>query len=315
MELRRRQTSNESQRHMPIGQTVLRTDANVFVADDLKPYLPMDVVGGSVPAIPGMEEEAVWNAASQACATDRVHFVYTVADDRCWYLAIPSSALASHPDTWCPLAAALPGHSEFWDKESVYVFEQDGVAAGLRWDQDTGRMQVYAGPARVILPRLQSLDANFLTLNAERATPVPWVSRSLEIERLSRTTVKWLFWTGTIIAITCAGLWIMTHLALAFLRPNVDVLQRETANATEKLMLEAARLTRSDAEKHFLRIQELLGDLETIGGTLVKYEVQDGKLLWEAVIPASAGGANLTRMKAQTTGTQPDGRMVIQGTS
>lgn len=315
MELRRRQTLDDSQRHMPVGQTVLRTDATTFIEDDLTPYLPIDIVGGSVPAIPGMEEEAVWNAASQACATDRVHFVYTVADDRCWYLAIPSSALASNPNTWCPLAAALPGNSEFWDKESVYVFEQDGIAAGLRWDQDTGRMQVYAGPARVILPRLQSLDANFITLNADRATPVSWRNRALESERLSRQTVKWLFWSGTLVAITCAGLWIMTHLAVAFLRPNVDVLQRETAHATEKLMVEAARLTRSDAEKHFLRIQELLGQIDQIGGTLTKYEVQDSKVVWEAVIPAAAGGANLTRLKAQTTGTQPDGRMVIQGNS
>ena len=315
MEVRRRNSIDDSQRHMPVGQTVLRTEANIFVEDELTAYLPMDIVGGSVPAIPGMEEEAVWNAASQACASDRVHFVYTVADDRCWYLAIPSGALASHPDTWCPLAAALPGNSEFWDKESVYVFEQDGVAAGLRWDQDTGRMQVYAGPARVILPRLQSLDANFLTLNVERATPVPWHSRSLYSEKLARQTVKWLFWTGTIISICSVTLWIMSHMAVAFLRPNVDMLQRETAQATEKLMLEAARLTRSDAEKHLMRVQELLGQLDVMGGTLSKYNVDSDKVTWEAVIPAAAGGANLTRLKAQTTGTQPDGRIIIQGTN
>jgi hypothetical protein len=298
-----------------LGQTALRNEAGAFLEDDLTPFLPIDIVGGSVPAIPGMEEEAVWNAASQACATDRVHFVYTVADDRCWYLAIPSSALASNPNTWCPLAAALPGNSEFWDKESVYVFEQDGSAAGLRWDADTGRMQVYAGPARVILPRLQSLDANFLTLNVERAKPVPWHSRSLASEKLSRQTVKWLFWSGTIVAISSVCLWLLSHMAVAFLRPNVDILQRETAQATEKLMLEAARLTRNDTEKHLLRVQELLGQLDTMGGTLKKYEVQDNKVVWEAIIPAASGGANLTRLKAQTTGTQPDGRIVIQGNS
>ncbi len=313
MELRRRNTSLESQRHTPVGQTVLRTDSTVFLDDDLVPYLPIDIVGGSVPAIPGMEEEAVWNAASQACASDRVHFVYTVADDRCWYLAIPSSALASHPNSWCPLAAALPGNSEFWDKESVYVFEQDGVAAGLRWDQDNGRMQVYAGPARMILPRLQSLDANFLTLNVERATPVPWRSRSIHSERLSRQLVKWLFWAGTLMACSCVTLWILSHMAVAFLRPNVDVLQRETSQATEKLMLEAARLTRSDAEQHLMRVQELLGQLDVLGGTLNKYQVDKDEVLWEAVIPAAAGGANLAGLKAQTTGTEPDGRIIIQG--
>ena len=313
MELRKQLSADSPERHSPTGKTVLRTESTFETEDYLAPYLPIDVIGGSVPAIPGMEEEAVWNAASQACATDRVHFVYVVSEERCWYIAVPSSALASHPDTWCPLAAALPGNSEYWDKESVYVYEQDGVAAGMRWDPDTGRMQIYAGPTRVILPRLQSLDANFLTINADKATPVPWKNRYMQEERLSRQTVKWLFWVGACTAILCLGLWMMTHLAVAFLRPNVDILQRQTTQATEKLMLEAARLTRSDAEKHFVRIQELLNQLEGLGGTLVKYDVTDGKIVWEAIIPSASGGANLTRLKAQAVSTEPDGRVKIQG--
>lgn len=44
---------------------------------DLKPYLPQEMVGGSIPHIPGTEEEAVWNAASQACGTEKVHFCYS----------------------------------------------------------------------------------------------------------------------------------------------------------------------------------------------------------------------------------------------
>ena len=31
------------------------------------------------------------------------------------------------------LAAALPGNSEYWDKDTVYLFDQEGTAAGLRW--------------------------------------------------------------------------------------------------------------------------------------------------------------------------------------
>ncbi|HEY1096868.1 MAG TPA: hypothetical protein VGF14_06465 [Alphaproteobacteria bacterium] len=308
------QSSDEILRSAPMDKAVLRTDATFTEAKGLTPHLPSDIIGGSVPAIMGLEEEAVWNAASQACGTDRVHFAYTVADGRCWYLAVPSSALASHPDTWCPLAAALPGNSEYWDRESVYVFEQDGVAAGLRWDQDTGRMQIYAGPARVILPRLQSLDANFLTISAEKATPVSWRNLSLQAEKLSRQTVKWLFWTGASTAMICLALWIITHLAVSFLRPNVTVLERETAHATEKLMMEAAQLTRSDAERHFVRIQELLGDLQGLGGTLIKYDVTGNNVVWEAVIPSASGGANLASLGAKAVGSEADGRVRIQGT-
>jgi hypothetical protein len=280
---------------------------------ELTAHLPIDIIGGSVPAIAGHEEEAVWNAAAQACGTDRVHFVYTVDEGRCWYLAVPSSALASNPDTWCPLAAALPGNSEYWDRESVYLYEQDGVAAGIRWDPDTGRMQVYAGPSRIILPRLQSMDANFLAIDATKTEAVPWRNVSLHAENLSRQTVKWLFWSGLATGLVCLTLWIMTHLAVSMLRPNVSVLKEETIKSTERLMMEAAKLTRNDADRHFIRIQELLGELQSLGGTLVRYEVKDNKTEWEALIPAASGGSNLARLRAEAVGAETDGRIKIQG--
>src|SRR5690606_7703684 len=122
-----------------------------------------------IPHVAGSEDEAVWNAASQACGTEKVHYTYSVDGGRLWYLACPSAALASSPDSWCPLAAALPGKSEFWDKETVYLYEQEGLASALRWDPDTGRMQVFLGASRTLLPRIQSMDASFVTINPEVA--------------------------------------------------------------------------------------------------------------------------------------------------
>src|SRR5690606_142515 len=96
---------------------------------NLTPSLPHELIGGAIPHIPGAEEESVWNAATQACGTEKVHYTYSSDGGRLWYLACPSSSLASAPDSWCPLAAALPGHSEFWDKETVYLYEQESMAS------------------------------------------------------------------------------------------------------------------------------------------------------------------------------------------
>ena len=169
------------------------------MTENLKPYLPVELVGGSVPHVVGSEEEAVWNAASQACATEKVHFCYTIENGRCWYLACPSSVLASNPDSWCPLAAALPGNSEYWDKETVYLYEQEGTASALRWDPETGRMQVFLGAARTLLPRIQSMDANFVTINADVATKVPWFNRMMNTEKLSRFAAKALLLSGILL--------------------------------------------------------------------------------------------------------------------
>lgn len=279
------------------------------------PYLPAELIGGSIPYIPGTEEEAVWNAAAQACGTERVHFTYTIEKNKCWYLASPSSALASHPDSWCPLAAALPGNSEYWDKETVYLYEQEGVAAALRWDEETGRMQVFSGPARTILPRIQTMDANFVTIDPEKAKPVSWMARRLNQEYLSRLTVKALFLSGTVVTLIALIFWITTFTIASMMKPDLSRAKTETKRATENLMIQASQAMQSESNRHLNRIQELLDQLGEVGGTMVKYEVDtSGKVVWEALIPPALAGNNLTRFQANTIGRADDGRLRIRGT-
>lgn len=288
-----------------------------FVPETLMPVLPSELVGGSVPYIAGTEDEAVWNAAVQACGTERVHYVYTVDDNRCWYLALPSSSLASYPSSWCPLAAALPGNSEYWDKETVYLYEQEGHAAALRWDPETGRMQLFLGPARTILPRIQSMDANFVTINPLMAEMVPWRNRDLRTDQLARATGRMMVIAGLSVSLVCFSLMIVMYMIAAFLQPKLENARASTDAATNALMVNAATALENDATRHFNRIQELLDALYGIKGTLVRYEVLPGGggVEWEALVPA-----------AYTSGTQPalagsspvgeiekDGRVRIKG--
>jgi hypothetical protein len=289
--------------------------ASLIMNDGLYPYLSPDIVGGSLPYVFGHEDEAVWNAAAQACSTDRINYTYTIADDRIWYLAVPSVSLASNPDSWCPLASALPGNSEYWDRETVYIYEQEGTAAGLRWDQETGKMQVYVGPARTVLPRLQTLDANFVTINPERATPARWKNRALQEEKLSRDTIYWLFWSGAAVAILAIIVWLGSHVIGMAISPNLELAQKETSAATEKLMMQATQVIRNDSDRHLFRMQELLLSLQNVGGTLMKYEVIAGKITWEALVPPAVSGDSLKQFQARAIGTSPDGRVRIQGTN
>ncbi len=279
------------------------------------PYLPQEVIGGAIPHIVGMEDEAVWNAASQACGTEKVHYVYSADGGRLWYLACPSTALASAPDSWCPLAAALPGKSEFWDKETVYLYEQEGVASALRWDPDTGRMQVFLGAARTLLPRMQSMDANFVTINPELADVVPWKNRMLRTEQLSRAASMLLLYVGIGITLILFLFLVFQFILTNTMSRDLDKVKAETQAASQKLMVSAYDALQSDAIKHMVRIQEMLDELAKVDGTLVKYEVSGGAANWEILIPP-AFVQSLPTLKGQVSpGSEADGRVRMKGTN
>jgi hypothetical protein len=157
------------------------------------------------------------------------------------------------------------------------------------------------------------LDANFVTINTERAQPVPWKNKSLQEEKLSRITVRSLVSSGTIVAVVALLFLFITHVAAVTMRPNLTKAQQETSAATEKLMYQAAQATRNEADRHLFRIQELLLALANINGTLLRYEFVNGQTKWQALIPPAAGGTGLESLRATVVGSSPDGRVKIQG--
>lgn len=280
---------------------------------NIAPYLPSELLGGSIPHIPGAEDEAVWNAAAQACGTEKVHYCYSVEGGRCWYLAVASTALASNPDSWCPMAAALPGNSAFWDKETVYFYEQEGVASALRWDPETSRMQVYIGASRTLLPRIQSMDANFVTINPDAATIVPWRNRALRSEKLARATARLLLLAGLSVCFISLLTLSAQYGWTLLLRRDLDKVRIETEKASTDLMTNAYNALQSDTIRHMVKIQQILDTLRTMEGTLVKYQVDKGKVTWEALVPKSfSQGIGPVKGQIQP-GIEKDGRVRLKG--
>jgi len=270
----------------PSAVDYLSGDAS-FGKKQMSVFLPHELVGGAIPFVAGTEDEAVWNAASQACGTEKVYYTYTVEEGKCWYLACPTDALASNPDSWCPLAAALPGNSEYWDQETVYIYEQEGMASALRWDQDTKRMQVFLGAGRTLLPRIQSMDANFVTINPDIAEMVPWKNRALMSEKLSRAASKTLLLSGVLTVFIILAILFFSYASINLMQRDLKTVQNKTQQASMTLIKDAHAALKSDALNHMVRIQELLDELQQIDGTLVKYEINGNKLQWEALVPKS----------------------------
>lgn len=284
---------------------------------DLSPHLPSELVGGSIPHVPGTENESVWHAAAQACGTERVHYTYTIEGGRCWYLATPSASLASFPDSWCPLAAALPGNSEYWDKETVYVYEKEGQASAIRWDAETGRMQLFLGAARTILPKIQSIDMNFVTINPEMADVVPWVNYSLRMDQLSRAAGRILLVSGLLACVCVAAFIAALHLRANSFEILLSEATKQTEQASFDLLRDATQQFENEASNHMIRIQELLDTLVQIEGTLVRYEVyKDGRVEWDALVARSFSSGQYENLENVTTigRLEKDGRVRIRGT-
>ncbi len=258
---------------------------------NLTPYLPHDLVGGALPHIPGSEDESVWNAASQACGTEKVHYTFSIDEGRIWYLACPSSAVASNPDSWCPLAAALPGNSEYWDRETVYLYEQEGLASALRWDPETGRMQVFLGASRTILPRVQSMDANFVTINPDVADITAWKSRTLKTEQLSRAVVRTLIFSGLAVNCIIALVLVFSLVSLGFVQRDVDTIKMQTDTAAQQLLQNASNVMQSDTIRHMVRVQSLLDKIALTNGYLVRYEVVGNRTEWSGIVPQGLANA------------------------
>lgn len=288
-------------------------EAKAF-AVKLSPFLPQELVGGAIPHIPGSEDEGVWNAASQACSTERVHYCYSIEGGRIWYLATPSMALASNPDSWCPLAAALPGRSEYWDRETVYLYEQEGMASALRWDPETGRMQVFLGAARTLLPRIQSMDANFVTVNPEVAEVVPWRNRALRTEKLSRAAANLLLYFGLVINVIAIAFLLFQYIATGITKRDLSAVQQASKKASDDLMINAYNALQSDTIKHMVRIQTLLDALQKIDGTLIKYDVKGTQVEWFALVPPSFRECTGELKGCSVEGLEKDGRIRIKGT-
>ncbi len=298
----------------PEGRTPSRPSPGIsdFMAGEakdfkvnLKPYLPQDLVGGSLPHIYGTEDEAVWNAASQACGTEKVHYVYTVEGDRVWYLACSSASLASNPDSWCPIAAALPGNSEYWDRETVYLYEQEGVSSALRWDPETGRMQVFLGASRTILPRVQSMDANFVTINPDMADVIVWKNQRLKTEKLTRSFIRTLLYLGLLVNLIAAAVLIMSIISVSAVNYNLEDIKKKTDDTALELVESATNVMQSDTIKHMVRVQQLLDNLALSNAYLVRYEVSKKGVEWNAIAPQ---GLSSTVIKSTKTVEMTGGR-------
>jgi hypothetical protein len=156
-----------------------------------------------------------------------------------------------------------------------------------------------------------------VTINPELADIVPWKNRQLATEKLSRASSMALLFTGIGITLIIFLFLVFQFILTNTLSRNLQKVREETDQATNTLILGAYQALQSDSIKHMVRIQEMLDELGKIDGTLVKYQVENGQVLWEVLMPQTYVNTPSGTIKGEVVVTntkEPDGRVRVRGT-
>jgi len=266
------------------------------------PYFPPDLIGGTCPRIPGEEEEIVWNAAAEACDTERVHVVWQAFENRIWYLAVKSAELSSHPNAWCPLGALLPTMKDASDFPVCYTYFGEEIAVLMIVTADG--LQIFRGTTPVVRAKAERTareigQAPIVDITQEKVdslTPIPWYSASLFEDRARRVLATVSVLASLIITGISFFVWLLANMSLIAIHHDISA----ALDATEKKSLQLVRMAegtrtsplRAEIEK-FLSIND---SLIALNGYLNVYEIKEGQVRWKAVVPPSATADRITAM-------------------
>jgi hypothetical protein len=279
-------------------------------------YFPPDIIGGMCPQVPGAEEETAWNAAAEACDTERVHIVWQSFDSRVWYLAIRSADLAAHANSWCPFAALLPGMKEALTPPVCYTFYGEEIAS-MMTVTDEG-LHVYRGTNPIVRAKAERTarelgNAAIVDLVPERIvayTPVPWYSVSLFEERARR-----VFATASVaLSLALTGLsflvWLLASVALVSAHHNLDDALLRTQGKTLDLLSTAQGLRATPVRDEMTKFVDLNEGLLDLNGYLEVYAIKGGKVRWRATVPTNVTADRINGLGGKTIDAKPNGTVI-----
>ena len=246
-------------------------------------YFPSELIGGCCPRIPGEEQDIVWNAASEASDTERVHLVWQAKGDKVWYLAIRSNELSSHPNTWCPFASLLPGMKDALTPPVCYTYYSDEAATMMTITVDG--LQIHRGTASVVRAKSERTaralgDAPVIELvpdRIEKLSPMPWFSLSLFEDRARRILAAVAAASAVVFAGLALVIWFFAAMSLISSRIDMGEIQKRTEEKSLQLMQSAQGLRSSPMRDQLAKFADVNDGLLAIDALLDIYQIKDGK--------------------------------------
>jgi hypothetical protein len=277
-------------------------------------YFPPELIGGCCPRVAGEEEDIVWNAAAEACDSERIHVVWKAVDDRIWYLAIRSSEMASHPGGWCPFASLLPGMKDSEPSPVCYTYFSDEAATMMTVTAEG--LQIYRGMTSVVRAKAERTarelnDAKIVELIPDKImalTPMPWYSVSLFEDRARRVFAVFAVAAALGIAALAFVIWLLATLVIISNRVTLHEAQERTASKTMDLMNQVSDLRISPVRETLAHFTDLNDGLLAVNGFLEVYEVKGTQPpRWRATVPPNVTADRINEMGGKTIETSANG--------
>lgn len=280
-------------------------------------YFPPDIIGGVCPRVAGEEEAIVWNAAVEACDSERVHVVWQSIGNRIWFLAVKSADLASNPNAWCPLAALLPTTKDMANAPCCYAYYGEEFAVMMVVAPE--ELRIFRGTGSVIKAKAERVEReyggkmNAVTIDLFRIgqmTPVPWYSVSLFEDRARRILAA----VSVFVSLGIVGfsflVWLLASMAAVSARHDLAETQERTQTKTLQLMKMAENMRSSPLRE---RIEKFLGvneGLLAINGLLNIYSIKDQVIRWKALVPPSVTADRISALGAKNMETTDKGVLI-----
>ena len=264
----------------------------------------------------GEELELVWNAAAEACDTERVHVVWQAFGTRIWYLAVRSADLSSHTDTWCPLAALLASVKEKEGLPILYTFFGEEIATLMVLTEED--LNVFRGTAPVIRAKAERLsrdlnEAPVINLDPyrmEQLAPVPWFSISLFEDRARRVLATVSVLGSLIVAGISFLVWLSASMSMVTAHRDLFETTKRTQAKSMELMRQAEEMRSSPLRSQVEKFLNINDSLLALNGFLDVYEIKDKKTRWRANVPPSATADRITDMGGRNIETNDQGVVI-----
>lgn len=279
-------------------------------------YFPNELIGGVCPRVAGQEREIAWHAATEACDTERIQLVWSVAGDKIWYLAARSAEFASHAHTWCPFASFLPGRVDARTAPVCYAYYSDEIAVLMTVTGDS--LQVHRGTSTVVRAKAERVArelgmAQIVTLDPDvimQIQPVAWHSVTLFEDRLRRMLSMIVVTVGLGFATVAFFIWLFAMLGILQQHRDLADIQDRTRQKTMDLMNDVEKMRASLLREQVARFAELNEGLVQVGGWMKFYQIKQGKVRWRAAVPPSVTGDKIKELGAKLLTTSDQGVLI-----